>query len=98
MDPMRSLLLALMVSLLGLASACGDQAPPGNPQAGPLPQDRTMRGASGETWLAGKHYEVIAASQAVTLNSSHPIRVVEFFWYECPHCYRLEPHLVLWNR
>ena len=24
------------------------------------------------------------------------IKVVEFFWYACPHCYQLEPHLNKW--
>lgn len=24
------------------------------------------------------------------------LEVVEFFWYGCPHCYRLEPHLEKW--
>ena len=24
------------------------------------------------------------------------IEVVEFFWYECPHCYALEPYLEAW--
>lgn len=24
------------------------------------------------------------------------IQVVEFFWYACPHCYQLEPHLEAW--
>jgi len=24
------------------------------------------------------------------------IEVREFFWYGCPHCYRLEPHLARW--
>lgn len=24
------------------------------------------------------------------------IEVVEFFWYECPHCYELEPYLEKW--
>lgn len=23
-------------------------------------------------------------------------RVVEFFWYACPHCYKLEPHIKQW--
>jgi len=23
-------------------------------------------------------------------------RVVEFFWYACPHCYKLEPHIEQW--
>ncbi len=25
------------------------------------------------------------------------IEVVEFFWYGCPHCYRLEPYLQEWD-
>lgn len=24
------------------------------------------------------------------------VEVVEFFWYACPHCYRLEPHIQSW--
>ncbi len=24
------------------------------------------------------------------------VKVVEFFWYACPHCYQLEPHLNKW--
>lgn len=24
------------------------------------------------------------------------VQVVEFFWYACPHCYQLEPHLNKW--
>ncbi len=27
---------------------------------------------------------------------SGKIEVVEFFWYECPHCYSLEPHIEAW--
>ena len=26
------------------------------------------------------------------------IEVVEFFWYECPHCYALEPYLERWTK
>lgn len=26
------------------------------------------------------------------------VRVVEFFLYTCPHCYRLEPHLEAWRK
>ena len=26
------------------------------------------------------------------------VQVVEFFWYACPHCYRLEPSLEAWLR
>lgn len=24
------------------------------------------------------------------------VQIVEFFWYACPHCYTLEPHLTKW--
>lgn len=24
------------------------------------------------------------------------VQVIEFFWYACPHCYQLEPHLEAW--
>jgi thiol:disulfide interchange protein DsbA len=27
---------------------------------------------------------------------SGKLEVVEFFWYECPHCYSLEPHIEAW--
>jgi thiol:disulfide interchange protein DsbA len=26
------------------------------------------------------------------------VTVVEFFWYGCPHCYTMDPHVALWNR
>jgi len=29
-------------------------------------------------------------------DSKGKIEVVEFFWYECPHCYQLEPSLEAW--
>jgi len=29
-------------------------------------------------------------------DSKAKIEVVEFFWYECPHCYALEPYLDAW--
>jgi protein dithiol oxidoreductase (disulfide-forming) len=29
-------------------------------------------------------------------DSKGKIEVVEFFWYECPHCYALEPQLEAW--
>jgi len=29
-------------------------------------------------------------------DSKGKIEVVEFFWYECPHCYALEPYLEAW--
>jgi thiol:disulfide interchange protein DsbA len=30
------------------------------------------------------------------VESKGKIEVVEFFWYGCPHCYNLEPHIEAW--
>jgi thiol:disulfide interchange protein DsbA len=47
----------------------------------------------------------VAAQQAAPFTELNPplategsgrIEVVEFFWYECPHCYSLEPHIEAW--
>lgn len=32
----------------------------------------------------------------ITTDSKSKVEVVEFFWYECPHCYALEPSLEAW--
>jgi thiol:disulfide interchange protein DsbA len=32
----------------------------------------------------------------VPVESKGKIEVVEFFWYGCPHCYTLEPHIDTW--
>lgn len=36
-------------------------------------------------------YEVIGKPKP-----TEGLEVIEFFWYGCPHCYRLEPHLENW--
>jgi protein dithiol oxidoreductase (disulfide-forming) len=35
--------------------------------------------------------------EAVPTSSPGKIEVLEFFWYACPHCYHLEPHLEKWK-
>src|SRR5438046_10597396 len=30
------------------------------------------------------------------IDTKGKIEVVEFFWYGCPHCYNLEPHIEAW--
>jgi thiol:disulfide interchange protein DsbA len=42
----------------------------------------------------GKGYEVLTPAQPVTDQSK--VEVLEFFWYGCPHCYHLEPHINTW--
>jgi thiol:disulfide interchange protein DsbA len=43
---------------------------------------------------AGKHYVELGVGQPVGADGK--IEVREFFWYGCPHCYRLEPYLEAW--
>ncbi len=38
----------------------------------------------------------LAIEPAPPVGSGDEVEVVEFFWYGCPHCYRLEPHMVAW--
>lgn len=44
--------------------------------------------------VEGKDYTVLAKSQPT--GDSGKIEVLEFFWYGCPHCYSLHPHLKSW--
>lgn len=39
-------------------------------------------------------FETIAP--AVATDSGDRIEVIELFWYGCPHCFRLEPHIEKW--
>ncbi len=45
-------------------------------------------------FVAGKDYTVVANPGKVEVPGK--IEVREFFWYGCPHCYRLEPHMQTW--
>ena len=46
--------------------------------------------------------EIVAGHDYVVLNPAQPttaegkVEVIEFFWYGCPHCYELHPHLKRW--
>lgn len=46
-----------------------------------------------DDYVAGKDYQVIANPEKIEGNK---IIVREFFWYGCPHCYRLEPYMHQW--
>jgi thiol:disulfide interchange protein DsbA len=35
--------------------------------------------------------------EPVATTSAGKIEVLEFFWYACPHCFHLEPHLAKWK-
>ena len=52
-----------------------------------------------QAWAESKyeeelHYFTIFPSQPG--GEGDKIQVLEFFWYACPHCYDLEPHLEAW--
>jgi len=35
-------------------------------------------------------------TQPLATDAKGKVEVVEFFWYECPHCYSLEPYIEAW--
>ncbi|AXY61563.1 thiol:disulfide interchange protein DsbA/DsbL [Acinetobacter chinensis] len=50
--------------------------------------------AMAASFEAGKDYTVIANPGKSELPGK--IEVREFFWYGCPHCFKLEPHMQAW--
>lgn len=55
----------------------------------------TVWSASGDTFTEGVHYRRITP-QVPTSTQEGKTEVVELFWYGCPHCFDLEPHIVKW--
>jgi thiol:disulfide interchange protein DsbA len=47
-----------------------------------------------EPYVANKDYTVL--STAGTVEKAGMIEVREFFWYGCPHCFKLEPYVAGW--
>ena len=45
-------------------------------------------------FVAGKDYTVVQNPGKVAVPGK--IEVREFFWYGCPHCFKLEPHMQTW--
>lgn len=52
-------------------------------------------GATAADYVAGKDYRVLDNPETITGNT---IIVREFFWYGCPHCYTLNPHMEKWAK
>lgn len=44
--------------------------------------------------VAGRDYKVL--TNPVATDSADKIKVIEFFWYGCPHCYTMEPYVESW--
>jgi thiol:disulfide interchange protein DsbA len=47
-----------------------------------------------DAYTAGKDYRVVTTPG--TLDKPNEIEVREFFWYGCPHCFRLDPFITQW--
>lgn len=46
--------------------------------------------------VEGKDYTVLSTPQPT--EDARSIEVIEFFWYGCPHCYDLHPHIDQWRK
>lgn len=53
--------------------------------------------AQGSAPVAGKNYQVVS-KPAVVEAPAGKIEVVEFFWYNCPHCNAFEPTFDAWTK
>lgn len=51
--------------------------------------------AESEPFKQGIHYQLLTAAQP-TGSEPGRVEVLEVFWYGCPHCYTLEPHIKAW--
>ena len=57
----------------------------------------TAAAAAAPKYRAGVHYAPLAAPDAPPADAAAPPEVIDFFWYGCPHCFALEPHLSEWT-
>lgn len=48
--------------------------------------------------VEGQQYVKLGTPAAVSLPAGKKVEVVEFFWYECPHCNAFEPLLEAWTK
>jgi len=48
--------------------------------------------------VEGTHYVRLQTAAPTSLPEGKKVEVVEFFWYECPHCYQFEPLLEPWSK
>ena len=56
----------------------------------------TPEPAVNERFKDGTHYRTLPVAQP-TSAAPDKVEVVEVFWYGCPHCYTLEPHIKAWK-
>lgn len=75
---------SLRLAMLGLASLLTAAAPA-----------HESGDHSDQKFEEGKHYTVLENIPSAEVPEGKT-EVIEFFWYGCPHCYRLEPLLKPW--
>ena len=46
-------------------------------------------------WKAGVNYQPVVPAQSTNV-APGKVEVIEVFWFACPHCYELEPHVEAW--
>src|SRR5690348_16940394 len=84
-------LLGAVFVVLACALARGASEP-----SDAIPADAVK--ASGVKWKEGENYEVLTQAAASAASAAGKVEIIEFFQYGCPHCYTMEPHMVLWKR
>lgn len=88
-----------------LLTACGQEATPAAPAAAPAVVVEAAKVYTAADFKTdglvvtegeGKDYQKVATPQPVQVAGK--IEVLEFFWYGCPHCNRLEPAVQVWKK
>ena len=72
-----------------------ESAPESAPETAPETVTETTETKPEQPFFEGGHYELLSETQPV--QTGDKIEVVEMFWYQCPHCYRLEPYIAKWR-
>jgi protein dithiol oxidoreductase (disulfide-forming) len=54
----------------------------------------SIQASFAEEYSEGIEYEALLPSRSTS--TPQAVEVIEFFWYGCPHCFRLEPYLQKW--
>ncbi|MBK1689480.1 thiol:disulfide interchange protein DsbA/DsbL [Rubrivivax gelatinosus] len=48
--------------------------------------------------VEGTHYVRLQTAAPTSIPEGKKVEVVEFFWYECGHCFNFEPQLEAWSK
>ena len=98
-----ALTTALFLTACGKEAAVAQDKPAvaaATPTAAPAEAAKTFTAddfkTDGITLVEGTDYQKIANPQPVQVAGKS--EVLEFFWYGCPHCYRVEPAVQAWKK